>query len=205
MQTITHAPMTRAFTLLDRQATSANDSTAYPRPKWQVSDANVLVSGVVGHVASRARTSGVEFELALAPGHPIVMGDPTELAFVVSGVLGAEVRGIDAHFGGTVAVELHTDARTVTVVITSDELPPLPCIRALGHAEPGQDVDPTVAHCRRIVEAQGGRLELVARDGRIGFAIEFRRLPLSNGVRVLPLLRARTAPTPAARPCAAAS
>jgi hypothetical protein len=199
MHTITSVPTTRAITLLDEQASSANDSTAYPRPKWQVADVNVLVSGVVGHVAARARTANVEFELALAPGHPVVMGDPTELAFVISGVLGAEVRGIDAHFGGTVAVELRTDARTVTVVITSDELPPLPCIRALGPVEPGQDVDPTVAHCRRIIEAQGGRLELIARDGRIGFAIEFKRVPLSTGVRVLPLLRARTAPTPPAR------
>jgi hypothetical protein len=193
MHSLITFPTTRAITLLDADAPSANDSAAYARPKWQVADVNVLVSNVVGHVAARAQPANVCIELALAPGRPVIMGDPTELAFAVSGVLGAEVRGIDAEAGGTVTVELDTDARTVTVVMTSDELPPLSCVRALGPTEPGQDVDPTVAHCRRIVEAQGGRLELVARDGRIGFAIQFRRLPLSTGIRVLPFGRARTA------------
>lgn len=191
-------PTTRAITVLDGETPSANDSAAYARQKWQVSDVNALVSGVVGHVAARAEGVNVSIELALAPGHPVVMGDPTELAFAISGVLGAEVRGIDARDGGTVAVELCLDARTVTVVMTSDELPPLPCIRAVGHAEPGQEIDPTVAHCRRIVEAQGGRLALVARDGRIGFAIEFRRVPLSTGIRVLPFGRARSSSNPPA-------
>jgi hypothetical protein len=138
------------------------------------------------------------------------LGDPTELAFAISGVLGAEVRGIDSRVGGTVTVELRADAHTVTVVMTSDELPPLSCVRALATAEPGRrasgDVDPTVAHCRRIVEAQGGKLELIAREGRIGFAIDFPRLPLSThaGVRVLPFGRPR-APSTAPAPAAAAS
>jgi hypothetical protein len=196
MYSIEH-PATRAITLLDSQTPSANDSAAYARSKWHVADANALVAGVVHHVAARVQPGGVDIALALAPGHPIIMGDPTQLAFAISGVLSAEVRAVDSHDGGTVTVELRADALTVTVVIASDELPPLSCVRALEHGTAGGAVDPTVAHCRRIVEAGGGRLELVAIGGRIGFAIDFPRLPLSTGVRVLPLHRAPTHPTPA--------
>jgi hypothetical protein len=183
-------PRASATTLLPSFAPAANDSGTFARPRYRVADANELVAGVVGHVAARAQPANVNIELALAPGRPVIEGDPAELAFAISGVLGAEVRSIDSGEGGTVRVELRADDHTISVLMTSDELPPLSCIRAIEPTSPGPDVDPTVAHCRRIVEAQGGRLELTETDGRIGFSIHFPRLPATTTVRVLPVRRA---------------
>ena len=58
-------------------------------------------------------------------------------------------------------------------------MPPLRFVRALQSDGRGDDIDPTLAHCRRLVESRGGNLVLTEQGGRIGFAVELPRASLS--------------------------
>lgn len=150
---------------------AANDSGIYtmavPTP---VCDLNVLVGGVVGHVVSQVQPERVNVALDLAPGRPVVLGDPTELAFAISGLLGAQLRALDENDQGDVRVKIRREGESATVFIGGSELPPLPFVRAVDPTSRGT-CDPTVAHCRRLIEACGGHLDLVEVEGYIGFAI----------------------------------
>ena len=168
---------------------AANDSGVRRRPEYHISDLNVLVAGIVGHVAGRVVPERVNIALHLAPNPPLVDGDPTEIAFAISGVLSAELRAIDDSDGGEVRVEVFNASGTAKVVITAEEVPPLDLIRAVASSS-GRDadmsIDPTLAHCRRLIEAHGGTIELAEHEGRLGFVLAFPTVMLTQPVRMLP-------------------
>ena len=78
---------------------AANDSGTYAT-HHHVCDLNVLVAGVVGLVSGHVQPNKVNIELSLAPGRPLVHGDPKDVAFAFSGVLGAQLRVLEDADGG---------------------------------------------------------------------------------------------------------
>ncbi|MEM6290403.1 MAG: hypothetical protein AAGA54_04030 [Myxococcota bacterium] len=178
-------------------AGAANDSGITGRTQT-TRQVNTLVAGVVGQVAARVQSKNVNIQLRLAPGEPTVSSDPAELAFVVGAMLGAALRVVGEENGEYVGVHVSAARSKVRVSVTSDGVPPLRFVRALDPSGGSEDVDPTLAHCRRLVEARGGALTLTEQGGRIGFAVELPRAVLSPRLRLLPTAVAEFGPRRAA-------
>ncbi len=164
---------------------SANDS-GLMTPQTRTHQVNMLVAGLVGRVAARVQSKSVNIALRLAPGDPAVTTDPGELSFVIGAVLGAALRIVEEERGEYVGVHVSAARSKVRISITTDGVPPLRFVRALDPRGTSGDVDPTLAHCRRLVEARGGALVLTEEDGRLGFALELPRAVLSPGIRLVP-------------------
>ncbi|MCR9164156.1 MAG: hypothetical protein ACE37F_24495 [Nannocystaceae bacterium] len=166
----------------------ANDSgAAFSVRTHQV---NTLVAGVVGQVAARVQSKRVNIALRLAAGDPTVATEPGELAFVVGAILGAALRIVEEERGEYVGVQVAAARSTVRISVTTDGVPPLRFVRALDPRGTSDDVDPTLAHCRRLIEACGGALVLTEHGGRLGFALEIPRVILSPRIRLLPDVQA---------------
>lgn len=163
----------------------ANDSGMHG-PTVRTHQVNMLVASVVGQVAARVQSERVNIALRLAPGDPAVATEPSELAFVVGAVLGAALRIVDEERGEYVGVQVSAERSAVRIAVTTDGVPPLRFVRALDPRGTGGDVDPTLAHCRRLLEACGGALVLTEQGGRLGFAVELPRAILSPRIRLLP-------------------
>lgn len=185
-------PMCRA--LLDGVTIeAANDCTPPASPEARAElegvDLNGLIGRVVGEVTGRAGSGAGEVRLSLDPARPRVDGDAVALAFALSGILIAQLRALDECDEGVVHVETRGTKAGASVTITTDGVPPLGFVRAItGVAGSG---DPTLAHCRRLVEAQGGRMTLAEEGGRIGLRVE---LPPVPPTRVVSLLAAKRRP-----------
>ncbi len=189
MHIIDNASQTTAD--LDPAATAAdtcaaNDSGVRARVLFQRCDANLLVATVVGRVVAQARSEKINIDLELAPGHPVIKSDAAVMAFAIAGVLGAQMSALEEGDGGNIRVAVVNDVHEVHVLMTTDELPPLRFIRALDSATAGE-ADPTLRHCCRLIEREGGTLELIEQDGKIGFAIALPRETLSPNVRLFPV------------------
>ncbi len=161
---------------------SANDSGATFNVRTH--QVNMLVAGVVGQVAARVQSQNVNIALRLAPGDPTVASEPSELAFLLGAMLGSALRIVHEERGDYVGVQVSAARSTVRIAVTTDGVPPLRFVRALDPRGTSKDVDPTLAHCRRLAEACGGQLVLTEQGGRIGFALELPRAILSPRLRL---------------------
>ncbi len=188
MHLVPHLPTPKLQSLLpidgSVEGPAANDS-GIAHNRHATRQINTLVASVVGQVAARVQPKNVNIQLRLAAGEPTVSTDPAELAFVVAAVLGAAVRVVDEENGEFVGVDVSAARRSIRILITSDEVPPIRFVRALDPNGCSEDVDPTLAHCRRIIEARGGSLVLTEQGGRLGFAIDLPRVYLSPRVHLL--------------------
>lgn len=175
----------------DVGATAANDcARGHGQPR--VVDVNALVGRVVAHVM--AKVSGgpnVDLQLVLAPGRHVVQGDPVALSFALSGILAAQLCAADEG-DGDIAVTTAASGEGVRVMISNNGIPPLAFVRAIANDD-GKG-DPTLAHCRRLIEAEGGRLCLAEQAGSIALCVVFPPVLPTN---VLPLAstKARTTRT----------
>jgi len=188
MHLVSNTPANPSFRVLPVGAVAddqpANDSgAAFAVRTHQV---NTLVAGVVGQVAARVQSKNVNIALRLAPGDPSVATDPSELSFIFGAMLGAALRIVEEERGEYVGVQVSAERSAVRIAVTTDGVPPLQFVRALDPRGCGGEVDPTLAHCRRLVEAVGGALVLIEQGGRLGFALELPRAILSPRIRLLP-------------------
>jgi hypothetical protein len=169
---------------------AANDGPSADASEW--TDVNLIVATTVARVSARLRPTHVNVALDLDGGDPMVAGDATALSFALAGTLGALV--IAAEESGDeqdLRVQVTAHERQVCVAIVGGEVPPLRVLRALaGDADPTM-CDPTVAHCRRLIEGQGGSLDLVAQDGELALALRLPLAPAGKGNRVPTSLRRR--------------
>jgi hypothetical protein len=167
---------------------AVNDSGVVSRPALGICDLNLLVASVVGDVTAQMQPERVNVGLVLTPNRPIVHGDSTELAFAISGIIGSQLRALEDADGGDLRVETRVEGSSVHLFIAGDDLPPIGFVRAVDPNAYGSGaIDPTLAHCRRLIERCGGRIELVERDGFIGFSVVLPTLPVSRPVHLLPL------------------
>ena len=174
----------------DLQGEPANDTAPMHSARW--TDANLLVATTVARVSAFLQPHRANVALGLSPGHPVIAGDSTTLAFALAGVLGALLRSLESEYavdavdiGSTVRVAVAEVDERVRITVTLPDVPPLGIVRALaGDGEAG--ADPTVAHCRRLIESCGGTLALADADGVLAFAMMLPRCPLGPAVRVLP-------------------
>ena len=171
-------------------APAANDC-AQQRPVRRALEVNAMVGRVVGHVMSKlAEGPSIDVQLVLAAGRRVIEGDPVALSFALSGILTATLAAAE---DGEVAVTTAADTNGVQITIAADGVPPLRLVRAVaGDASMG---DPTLVHCRRLIEEQGGSIRLVEDHGRIALQVAFPSVVPSN---VVPLPR-RAAVTPTLR------
>lgn len=184
MHIVTPAECPTDLVPLDRrwEGQAANDAGVVLR---RGSDFNLLVASIVGQVTVRVRPRRVNVELSLATGRPIIKGDTAGLAFAIAGVLGAQLRNLEEADGGDLRVETQINAQAVSVVISSSELPSLQCVRAI-EGDNRAETDPTLAHCRRLVESLGGSIELADDRGLIGFRITVPSLTRCHPLRIVP-------------------
>lgn len=164
----------------DVEAVAANDC-ATGQTRRHALEVNALVGRVVGHVMSKQPAGPTaDVQLVMAPGRHLVQSDPVALSFALSGILAAQMSSVDE--GGSVTVATAADTRGVRVTISTDDVPPLAFVRAISGDGDSQLGDPTLAHCRRLVEEQGGSVGLVEQDGRIALCIAFPPVLPSNVV-----------------------
>lgn len=170
----------------DLAADAAANDGPVPGTRTRWTDMNLLVATTVARVSAHLTSSGGHVTLQLAAGHPVALGDSAALQFALAGLLTAMLADHEAH----VRVEVGEDEHDVCVAIVSDSLLPLAVVQALSPDTLG-DGDPTVSHCRRLVEACGGRLTLTEDQGELALQMNVPRCPLGPGVRVFPPIAAR--------------
>jgi hypothetical protein len=184
-ETSTHGNLYRLDEMFLGEA--ANDCSPTTEGRG-VSDLNLLVTDVVGHVTAQRCPHGVSVELSLAHGRPMIDADATELRFAVAGIVGAMMRSLEGGDDETLRVEVRADDHAVEIVIAAREVPPLGYIRALAESiDPARAGDPTLRHCRRLVERQGGTVGLAAENGLFGVAVAFPTVKTHRPDRVLAL------------------
>jgi hypothetical protein len=186
----------------DLHGEAANDSAPQHSARW--TDANLLVATTVARVSAFLQPHRANVSLGLSPGHPVIAGDSTTLAFALAGVLGALLRSLESDAlalddGSTLKVSVAEADERVRITVTLPDVPPLGIVRALAGVGPA-GADPTVAHCRRLIESCGGTLALADADGVLAFAMMLPRCPLGPAVRVLPPAWMRNASARAVRP-----
>jgi len=163
--------------------TPANDTAPARSQRW--TDANLLVATTVARVSACLQPQ-IHVALGLCADHPVIAGDSTTLAFALSGVLAALLRSVEADGeDATLRVSVTEAAERVRIIVALPDVPPLGIVRALA-SEGREGADPTVAHCRRLVESCGGTMALADAGGVLAFAIVLPRCPFGPEVRVLP-------------------
>ena len=169
---------------------AANDCAQHRQQRHAV-DVNAMVGRIVGHVMSKLpQGPSIDVQLVLAAGRRVIEGDPVALSFALSGILTATLASTEE---GEVSVTTAADTDGVRITIASDGVPPLGLVRAIaGDASMG---DPTLVHCRRLIEAQGGSIRLVEDSGRIALQVAFpsvcpsNLVPLPRPAAVKPAMR----------------
>ncbi|TPV95516.1 MAG: hypothetical protein B7733_09695 [Myxococcales bacterium FL481] len=185
-----HTVVTQLLPPLDREWVTTDAANDAPLPgtdaSW-VHDVNRLVSGVVHQLSRRLIEHRVLLELDLCPGAPSVSGDPQQLAFVLEGILAAEMESVADVERGVIRIKTSVSPDAVKISVLGNSLPLLRFIRAVAEDESGLgDMDPTVAHCRRVLEELGGWIELRDERGFVGFELNIPALPLCNPTSVVP-------------------
>jgi hypothetical protein len=177
---------------------AANDSTT--GPDYTFADVELLVATTVARVTARVQPEFVNVVLDLSAHDAIVAGNPTTLAFALAGILGALLRAADENGDDEVLRIVVTEhGRHVRVSIAGPDVPPLCMLRALADSPSTALADPTVAHCRRIVEHLGGTLGLGSSDGELAVELCLPAYPQGKDIRVLTPRSLRPA-KPAAAP-----
>jgi hypothetical protein len=180
----------------DFQGDAANDCNF--EPDQPVTDVELLVATTVARVTARMQPEFVNVVLDLSAHESMVAGNPTSLAFALAGILGALLRAAEENGEDEVLRVVVTERHhVVRVSIAGPDVPPLRMIRALSGERDVGMADPTVAHCRRIVEREGGSLGLATCAGELAVELSLPCYPQDRGIRVLrPHTAARLPSTP---------
>jgi len=165
-------PVALSFTA----AQAANEPLPCPQPpsREESVELNELLVRVCEHVATNTLQSP---SVVLSPLDSVlnVLGDDETLAFVVSGLLAAGLR--DRNSGAVAQLRLNATLSGDELVLSVHaENPPPPSVVKAIESE-GGDGDPTVAHCKRLVEGAGGHLRLTSERQSSGVSLH---LPLDR-------------------------
>ena len=165
-------------------AQAANDAgSPSARSRDRIHDVNLLVAEVAGRVAAHVQPSLADVELDLAPGIPEIDGDAALIGFVIAGVLVSQLRSLEDTDDGVVRIKTGYAQSRVTISILGNGVPLLGYVRAV---EEDVDADPTMVHCRRLLEQLGGKIKLRDDGGMLGFELSLPWQPNSPALRLLP-------------------
>ncbi|MBC8071960.1 MAG: hypothetical protein IAG13_26770 [Deltaproteobacteria bacterium] len=171
--------------VLDPHNEAANDGLPRGALGYEWTDVNLLVATTVARVSARMRPSLCNVALDLDDGDPVVAGDAVALGFALAGTLAALIRSAEETGGEhDLRVCVAGQGRQVCVSMVGLELPSFAVLRALDGGNDPRLCDPTVAHCRRLIEGQGGSLVLEVQDGQMALALRLPVAPASKGTRV---------------------
>lgn len=130
---------------------------------------NRIVTEISGEVAARMRGDNIDFQLNLAAAPQEAPIDDDTLEFVLSGVLVATAREVRVDADARIFIGTSGRSDEITVTVASNGIPSIATVRAIESTD--YDGDPTIAHCKRLIESAGGRLALTERDGTLGVEI----------------------------------
>lgn len=164
--------------------TAANDTCEAQVDTPYLRDLNDLVSHLTSNVVRAAGTANLRVDLSLNPSIHDHVAAPDLVSFVIGGVLTTQLQSCSESEQGHLMVSTEIDDNDTVVTVLANNVPPLAAIRAiaerLGLAR-AQGADSVLLHCREIVEALGGSIEL--RDDRIedtsflGFELRIPTVP----------------------------
>lgn len=176
----------------------AQKDTPYPR------DLNELVSHLTTNVVRAAGTKSLRVDLTLNPSIHDHVAAPDLVSFVVGGVLTTQLESCSEDERGHLIVSTEIDNNDTIVTVLANNVPPLDAIRAiaekLGIAR-AKGADSVLLHCREIVEALGGSIQLsddmVEQTSFLGFSLRIPTVPTAiSAVAGRPVALIRTATEP---------
>ena len=191
MYLVSSLPKFEDFTMVSpkfQPCRAANQATTAPgRDAGQITvDLNKIVTHVAGDVAARVNASTVDIQLKLSPGRLDVSVDEEVAAFVLSGLLVAMVRTLDEDGTGHARIQTEQGRDEVVATVTTSGGPSIATVRAVESRD--FDGDPTIAHCRRLLEDNGGQLRLTDAEGHVGICVAMpRTTPQSDQQRAVAL------------------
>lgn len=183
---------------------AANDTCEVQKDAPYLRDLNELVSHLTTNVVRAAGTKSLRVDLTLNPCIQDHVAAPELVSFVVGGVLTTQLESCSEDEQGHLIVTTEMDNNDTVITVLANNVPPLDAIRAiaekLGMAR-AKGADSVLLHCREIVEALGGSIQL--RDDKIqdtsflGFELRIPTLPIAIGAvagRPVALIRTATEP-----------
>lgn len=184
--------------------TAANDTCEIQKDAPYLRDLNELVSHLTANVVRAAGTKSLRVDLTLNPSIHDHVAAPELVSFVVGGVLTTQLESCSEDEKGHLIVSTQMHDNDTVVTVLANNVPPLDAIRAiaekLGIAR-AKGADSVLLHCREIVEALGGSIQL--RDDKVddvkfvGFELRIPTVPTAVGAvagRPVALIRTATKP-----------
>lgn len=182
----------------------ANDTCEVQADAPYLRDLNELVSHLTTNVVRAAGNSGLRVDLSLNPSIHDHVAAPDLVSFVVGGVLTTQLQSCTESEQGHLMVSTEIEGNDTVVTVLANNVPPLDAIRAiadkLGIAR-ANGADSVLLHCREIVEALGGSIQLrddlVQRTSFLGFELRIPTVPRAMGaVQGHPVALIRTSSEP---------
>ena len=181
---------------------SANDTCDRVGRDPYLKDLNQLVTHLTGNVVRAVGSKNLRVDLMLNPSIHDYVAAPDLISFVVGGVLTTQLRTCSESDNGRLFVSTEVDGNETVVTVLANDVPPLAAVRAiaekLGIAR-ASGADSILLHCREIVEAMGGRIELcddvLENQALLGFELRIPTVPHCNSTGLLapaPLVRTST-------------
>ncbi len=158
---------------------AANDAGVSPATEasGRCVELNKLLDRVCEHAATN---TGRSLSVLLTPLESALelQGDDEVFAFVVSGLLAASHR--DRGSGPTNRLGLLASQTCDEFILSIHSEHPLAASVVQAVTSESGDGDPTIAHCKRLVEGAGGRLQLVKDPSSPGLALHLPIEPISS-------------------------
>lgn len=163
---------------------AANDTCEVQTDAPYLRDLNELVSHLTANVVRAAGSKNLRVDLTLNPSIQDHVAAPELVSFVVGGVLTTQLESCTDDEKGHLIVSTQMDNNDTVVTVLANNVPPLDAIRAiaekLGMAR-AKGADSVLLHCREIVEALGGSIQLrddlVENTCFLGFELRIPTVP----------------------------
>lgn len=183
---------------------AANDTCESQADEPYLRDLNELVSHLTSNVVRAAGDKNLRVDLTLNPSIQDHVAAPELVSFIVGGVLTTQLQNCSEAELGHLVVSTEIEGNDTVVTVLANNVPPLDAIRAiadkLGIAR-AKGADSVLLHCREIVEALGGSIQLrddfVGDTSFLGFELRIPTVPRAIGaVQGHPVALVRTATEP---------
>lgn len=183
---------------------AANDTCEKQGDTPYLRDLNELVSHLTANVVRAAGSKNLRVDLTLNPSIHDHVAAPDLVSFIVGGVLTTQLESCSESEQGHLMVSTEIEDNDTVVTVLANNVPPLDAIRAiadkLGIAR-AKGADSVLLHCREIVEALGGSIQLrddlVENTPFLGFELRIPTVPHAmSSVQGRPAALIRTATEP---------